>query len=249
MGPIGVRSHLAPFLPTHPVINASLHGEGQQGVGPVSAAPWGSPAILPISWAYIALMGGEGLKRATQVAILNANYMAKRLGSHYKILYRGESGYIAHEFILDCKEFKPTANVEAIDIAKRLMDYGFHAPTVSFPVTNCLMVEPTESEDRAELDRFCDALISIREEIRKIETGEFDKENNPLRMAPHTKELVTSDKWDRPYPRKLAAMPAPWCTYKLWPTVGRVDDQYGDKNLICTCPPIESYLDTAESKN
>jgi len=242
MGPIGVRSHLAPFLPTHPVINPSLHGEGKEGVGPVSAAPWGSPAILPISYAYIALMGGEGLKRATQVAILNANYMAKRLGSHYKILYNGESGYVAHEFILDCKEFKNTANVEAIDIAKRLMDYGFHAPTVSFPVTNCLMVEPTESEDLGELDRFCEAMVSIRQEIKNIETGVFDKENNPLKMAPHTKEVVTSDDWNRPYARKLAAMPAPWCTYKMWPTVGRVDDQYGDKHLVCTCPPIESYI-------
>jgi glycine dehydrogenase len=246
MGPIGVRAHLAPFLPSHPVVETALYGE-QHLVGPVSAAPWGSPAILPISWAYIALMGGAGLRRATQVAILNANYMAKRLSSHYKILYKGDSGFVAHEFILDCKEFKNTANIEAADIAKRLMDYGFHAPTVSFPVTNCLMVEPTESEDQAELDRFCEAMISIRQEIKNIENGTFDKENNPLKMAPHTKEVVMNDNWNRPYPRKLAAMPAPWCVSKLWPTVGRVDDQYGDKHLVCTCPPIESYIDDPQS--
>jgi glycine dehydrogenase len=241
MGPIGVKSHLAPFLPTHPIVNPSLKGEGQQAIGPVNGSPWGSASILPISWTYIALMGANGIRKATQVSILSANYMAKRLEPYYKILYRSKEGYVAHEFILDCKEFKQTANVEAVDIAKRLMDYGFHAPTLSFPVTNCLMVEPTESEDKAELDRLVEAFISIRMEIKAIEEGKLDSTVNPLRMAPHTKEVLISDKWDRPYSRQQAGLPAPWCMTKLWPSVGRVDDQYGDKNLICSCPPIESY--------
>jgi glycine dehydrogenase len=241
MGPIGVKSHLAPFLPTHPIVNPSLKGEGQQGIGPVNGSPWGSASILPISWTYIALMGAKGLRQATQVSILSANYMAKCLEPYYKILYRSKEGYVAHEFIMDCKEFKNTANIEAVDIAKRLMDYGFHAPTLSFPVTNCLMVEPTESEDKAELDRLVDAFIAIRMEIKAIEEGKLDPNVNPLRMAPHTKEVLLSDEWNRPYSRQQAGLPAPWCSTKLWPSVGRVDDQYGDKNLICSCPPIESY--------
>ncbi|XP_023244995.1 glycine dehydrogenase (decarboxylating), mitochondrial isoform X2 [Copidosoma floridanum] len=238
MGPIGVKKHLAPFLPSHPVID-TLTGD-VRGLGAVSAAPYGSSAILPISWAYIKMMGPQGLRKATQVAILNANYMSKRLEKYYKILFRGSSGLVAHEFILDVRDLKKTANIEVVDIAKRLMDYGFHAPTMSWPVAGTLMVEPTESEDKLELDRFCDALISIRQEIQDIEDGKLDARINPLRMAPHTQEQIISDKWDRPYSRELAAFPAPFvkASTKMWPTVGRIDDIYGDVNLFCTCPPI-----------
>ncbi|XP_063991842.1 glycine dehydrogenase (decarboxylating), mitochondrial [Diachasmimorpha longicaudata] len=239
MGPIGVKRHLMPFLPGHPVIDSNKGGHLSAGLGTVSAAPFGSSAILPISWAYIKMMGPKGLRKATQVAILNANYMSKRLENHYKTLYKGETGLVAHEFILDIRDFKKTANIEAVDVAKRLMDYGFHAPTMSWPVAGTLMVEPTESEDKMELDRFCDALISIRGEIQDIESGKMDVNVNPLKMAPHTQEQVICSNWNRPYSREVAAFPQA-CTKvpKIWPSVGRIDDIYGDKNLFCTCPPI-----------
>ncbi len=245
MGPIGVTKDLAPFLPGHPVVNPL--SAGGQAIGPVSAAPYGSPAILTISWVYIALMGAEGLKRATEVAILNANYMAERLKEHYPVLFKGKNGRVAHEFIMDVRPFEASAGVKAEDFAKRLMDYGFHAPTMSWPVAGTLMVEPTESESKAELDRFCDAMISIREEVARIERGEWPKDNNPLKRAPHTAAAVTSDEWDRPYSRQTAAFPAPWLrgassqSYKFWPIVGRVDNPYGDRNLVCTCVPMSAY--------
>jgi len=246
MGPIGVKSHLAPFLPSHPVIatgSTTYMGKAARPFGVVSAAPYGSAAILPISWAYIKMMGARGLKRATQVAILNANYMSHRLEGHFKTLHRAENGLNAHEFIIDARGFKKSAGIEAIDIAKRLMDFGFHAPTMSWPVTGTLMLEPTESEDKAELDRFCDAMIAIRKEIADIEEGRLDRQNNPVKMAPHTLKQIFSSDWDRPYTREQAAFPAPFVTSdrKLWPSVGRIDDSYGDKNLVCTCPPMESY--------
>lgn len=244
MGPIGVKKHLIPFLPSHPVIPPdSTVGDGAHPFGVISGAPYGSSAILPISWSYIKLMGPKGLAHATKIAILNANYMAARLQDHYDVLFIGNDGYCAHEFIVDAKDFKKTAGVEAIDIAKRLQDYGFHAPTVSWPVSTALMIEPTESESKAELDRLCDSLISIRQEIRDIEEGRMDKTNNPLKNAPHTQDLVSADTWDRPYSREVAAFPAPWLkgTAKFWPTCSRVDDKYGDQQLVCTCPPLESY--------
>ncbi len=238
VGPIGVAQHLVPFLPGHPVIKLG----GPQAMGPVSAAPFGSPSILPISWAYIAMMGREGLTKATQVAILNANYMAKRMEKHYSILYRGDSGLVAHEFILDLREFKESAGVEAMDVAKRLMDYGFHAPTVSFPVAGTLMIEPTESEAKSELDRFCDALILIRAEIQEIIDGRQPRTNNVLKNAPHTATTVTATEWNRPYSREQAAFPAPWLKHsKFWPSVSRIDEAYGDRHLVCSCPPIETY--------
>ena len=238
MGPIGVAKHLAPFLPSHPVV----HTGGDQGIGPVSAAPWGSAGILPISWVYIALMGAAGLRQATQLAILNANYMAHRLRGAYSILYTGQSGGVAHEFILDVRPFKATAGIEAEDVAKRLMDFGFHAPTMSFPVAGTLMVEPTESESKGELDRFCDAMLQIREEIRTIEKGTWPRDNNPLKHAPHTADVLIQNAWDRPYSREAAAYPVPWVKdNKFWPSVSRVDNVWGDRNLICTCPPMEAY--------
>jgi glycine dehydrogenase len=238
MGPIAVGRHLSPFLPGHPVIKTG----GTQAIGAVAAAPYGSPSILPISYAYIAMMGGEGLTRATQVAILNANYMAKRLDKHYRVLYTGAKGLVAHEFILDLRPFKDNAGVEAMDVAKRLMDYGFHAPTVSFPVAGTLMIEPTESEAKAELDRFCEALIAIRSEIQDIIEGRMPRTDNPLKNAPHTARMVTAADWSRPYSREQAAFPAPWVReHKFWPSVGRIDEAYGDRNLVCTCPPMESY--------
>jgi glycine dehydrogenase len=233
MGPIGVARHLAPFLPGHPVTGLG----GAQSLGTVSAAPYGSPSILTISWMYIALMGPEGLKRASEVAILNANYMAKRLEGHYEMLYTGRGGRVAHEFIADARPFKRGADVEVEDIAKRLMDYGFHAPTMSFPVAGTLMIEPTESEAKGELDRYCDALISIREEIRAIEEGRADRKDNVLKRAPHTARVVSADAWNRPYPREQAAFPAPWTRqHKFWPAVARIDNVYGDRNLFCSCP-------------
>lgn len=243
MGPIGVKKHLAPYLPSHPIIDPMAHLDvPKKSFGVVSAAPYGSSAILPISWAYIKMMGTRGLKRATQIAILNANYMAKRLSNDYKTLFRDASAgeLVAHEFILDIRELKKTANIEVVDIAKRLMDYQFHSPTMSWPVAGTLMIEPTESEDKEELDRFCDAMISIREEIRQIENGTMDKAINPLKMAPHTQEQVISNEWNRPYTREQAAFPASFVKpdSKVWPTVGRIDDVFGDKHLICTCPPI-----------
>ncbi|XP_068523740.1 glycine dehydrogenase (decarboxylating), mitochondrial [Anas acuta] len=242
MGPIGVKKHLAPYLPTHPVIKIQTDKDACP-LGTVSAAPWGSSAILPISWVYIKTMGAKGLKHASEVAILNANYMAKRLEKHYKILFRGVRGYVAHEFILDTRPFKKTANIEAVDLAKRLQDYGFHAPTMSWPVAGTLMIEPTESEDKAELDRFCDAMISIRQEIAEIEEGRMDPQINPLKMSPHTLNCVTSSKWDRPYSREVAAFPLPFVKpeSKFWPTIARIDDIYGDQHLVCTCPPMEAY--------
>jgi glycine dehydrogenase len=238
MGPICVAEHLAPFLPGHPVVRTG----GAKRIGPVSAAPWGSASILAISWAYIAMMGPEGLTRATEVAILAANYMAKRLEPHYPVLYRGARGQVAHEFILDLRPLKVATGVEAIDVAKRLMDYGFHAPTVSFPVAGTLMIEPTESESKAELDRFCDAMIAIREEIRAIERGTWPKDDNPLKNAPHTAAMATAEEWRHPYPRETGAFPAPWTkAHKFWPAVARIDDAWGDRNLQCTCPPPEAY--------
>ena len=217
MGPIGVQSHLVPFLPNHPVVDM---GEAE-GIGAVAAAPWGSASILPISWVYIALMGASGLTQATKVAILNANYVAKRLEAYYPVLYKGKTGLVAHECILDLRQLKKTAGIEVEDIAKRLMDYGFHAPTVSWPVPGTIMIEPTESESKAELDRFCDALIAIRAEIAEIESGQSDRHNNPLKNAPHTAATVISDTWDRPYSREQAVFPAPWVrASKFWPRSG-----------------------------
>ena len=239
MGPIGVAAHLVDFLPTHPLVKVG----GAHGVGPVSAAPWGSADILVISWMYIAMMGNEGLRRATEVAILNANYVAKRLASHYPTLYAGSQGTVAHECILDTRSLKQAAGIEVEDIAKRLMDYGFHAPTVSFPVSGTLMVEPTESESKHELDRFCDAMIAIRDEIRAIEKGAMPREGNVLKHAPHTAEVVTATAWDRPYSRETAAFPTPWVkARKFWPSVSRVNNPLGDRKLVCVCPPIEEYM-------
>jgi glycine dehydrogenase len=238
MGPIGVARHLAMFLPGHPVTKLG----GPESMGPVSAAPYGSPSILTISWVYIALMGRDGLTKATQIAMLNANYMARRLEKYYPILYTGSSGLVAHEFILDLRQFKDSAGVEAMDVAKRLMDYGFHAPTVSFPVAGTLMIEPTESESKAELDRFCDAMILIRAEIQDIVDGRQPHTNNLLKNAPHTAQIVTASEWDRPYNREQAVYPAPWVRdRKFWPHVSRIDEAYGDRHLICTCPPMDSY--------
>ena len=240
MGPIGVSSHLVSFLPTHPVVNMG----GQDGIGAISAAPWGSASILPISWVYIALMGASGLTAATQVAILNANYIAKRLEDHYPVLYKGKTGLVAHECILDLRQLKKSAGIEVDDIAKRLMDYGFHAPTVSWPVPGTIMIEPTESESKEELDRFCEALIAIRAEIAEIESGKADPQDNLLKNAPHTAEAVISDSWDRPYSREQAAFPAPWVREsKFWPAVGRIDNAYGDRNLVCSCLPLDAYTD------
>lgn len=238
MGPIGVKSHLAPFLPGHSVINIA----GENSSGAVSAAPWGSASILPISWMYIAMMGADGLTEATKIAILNANYIAHRLESYYPVLYKGKYGFIAHECILDLRPLKKSASIEVQDIAKRLMDYGFHAPTVSWPVAGTIMVEPTESESKEELDRFCDAMISIRQEIEEIETGKADKEDNLLKNAPHTAESLMVDDWKHGYSRQRAAYPAPWTReHKFWPAVGRVDNAFGDRNFVCSCLPIEAY--------
>jgi glycine dehydrogenase len=244
MGPICVAKHLAPFLPGHPVSAPVWSGEtGGKAIGPVSAAAYGSASILVISWMYIAMMGATGLKKATQVAILNANYMAKRLEGHYQVLFKGENGRCAHEFIIDVRPFEKTAGIKPDDIAKRLMDYGFHAPTMSWPVPGTLMFEPTESEPKAELDRLCDAMISIREEIRAIEEGRIDKLDNPLKNAPHTVHVVTANEWKHPYSREQAAFPAAWTRgCKFWPSVGRVDNPYGDRNLVCTCAPMSEYV-------
>ncbi len=246
MGPIGVAKHLVKFLPTTNVADFTSSQSGnrnpQSAIPPVSAAPYGSASILTISWVYIALMGGAGLKRATEVAILNANYMAKRLEEHYPVLYRGKNGFCAHEFIIDVRSFEQSAGVKVDDVAKRLMDYGFHAPTMSFPVAGTLMVEPTESESKAELDRLCDALIGIRNEIREIEQGKADRADNALKHAPHTAMVLTADAWPHKYSREHAAFPAKWLKdFKFWPAVGRVDNPFGDRNLVCTCPPMEDF--------
>ncbi|MBK7986065.1 MAG: aminomethyl-transferring glycine dehydrogenase [Ignavibacteria bacterium] len=239
MGPIGVKSHLAPFLPSHPVIPVG----GEQAISAISAAPWGSASILLISYAYIKMMGAEGLTSATKIAILNANYIKSRLEKHYPILYKGIHGTCAHEMIVDMREFKRTAGIEVEDIAKRLMDYGFHAPTVSFPVAGTVMIEPTESETMEELDKFCDALIHIRHEIAEIENGNADKADNVLKNAPHTAGVVIADEWKHSYSREKAAYPLAYVrANKFWPTVGRVNNTHGDRTLICACPPIEEYV-------
>jgi glycine dehydrogenase len=271
MGPICVAKHLAPFLPGHPlgksaegkVLSAESGGGYAKGspsshssslstqhsalstsgpVGPVSAAPYGSPSILVIPWMYIRMMGGAGLTHATKVAILNANYIAKRLEGHYPTLFKGRSGFVAHEAVMDCRAFEASAGVKVEDVAKRLMDYGFHAPTMSWPVPGTLMIEPTESESKAELDRFCDAMLGIRDEIRAVEEGKADRADNPLKHAPHTAAAVTADAWSHKYGRQQAAFPKPWLKeHKFWPAVGRIDNPYGDRNLVCTCPPIDTF--------
>jgi glycine dehydrogenase len=238
VGPVGVRAHLAPYLPNHPLQPAA---GPQTGVGPVSAAPWGSAGILPISWAYVRLMGAEGLTHATEVAILNANYVAARMAPHYPVLYTGQSGLVAHECIVDLRPITKETGVSVDDVAKRLIDYGFHAPTMSFPVAGTLMIEPTESEDLAELDRFCDAMIAIREEIARVGSGDLDRADNPLRGAPHTAAAIAGE-WDHAYSREEAVLPAGVeATAKYWPPVRRVDGAYGDRNLVCACPPVDSY--------
>jgi glycine dehydrogenase len=215
---------------------------GAKAIGAVSAAPWGSASILVISWAYIAMLGPKGVRRASEVAILNANYMAKRLEPHYDVLFRGDHGLVAHEFIIDLRPLKKVTGITEEDVAKRLIDYGFHAPTVSFPVAGTLMIEPTESEPKEELDRLCDALIFIRAEIQQVEMGIAHREDNALKNAPHTAALVTADEWNHAYSRTQAAYPAPWTRdFKFWPVVRRVDNAYGDRNLICACPPVEEY--------
>ncbi len=244
MGPIGVAAHLLPFLPGHSVVPMG----SDHSINAVSAAPWGSALILLISYGYIKMLGTEGITRATEVAILNANYMKERLAGHYQTLYVGKEGRCAHEMILDCRDFKRIAGVEVADIAKRLMDYGFHAPTVAFPVADTLMVEPTESESKEELDRFCEAMIQIRKEIEAIATGKADKADNLLKHAPHTARVVSSDTWTRPYTRQEAAYPLSWVSEaKFWPSVGRVDNAYGDRHLVCSCPPVELYAEALVS--
>ena len=243
MGPIGVNNKLKPYLPNHPLFEVG----GDRGIGAISAAPYGSASILLISYAYIRMMGAAGLRDASIYAILNANYMARRLGEHYKLLYTDKQGYVAHEFVIDPRAFKDTCGIQVDDIAKRLIDYGYHAPTMSWPVPGTMMVEPTESESKEELDRFCDAMISIRKEIEAVETGHADKEDHVLKGAPHVQEAVMSDHWNHAYSRSQAAYPLPYLrTYKFWPAVGRVDNTYGDRNLVCSCAPMEAYQDDLE---
>ena len=239
-GPIGVAKHLVPFLPGHPVVDINR----VKSITAVSSAPWGSALITIISYAYIKMMGGEGLTDASKTAIINANYMMARLKETYKVLYSGLNNRVGHELIFDMREFKHTCSIEVEDIAKRLMDYGFHAPTVSFPVPGTLMVEPTESESKAEIDRYCDALLAIREEIREIEQGKFSKDDNVLKHSPHTLASVISNDWKYPYEREKAAYPLPFTRDgKFWPSVRRVDNAYGDRNLVCSCIPIEEYIE------
>ena len=242
MGPIGVTKELAPFLPGHPIVECG----GVKATGPVSASPYGSASILTISWAYIAMLGAEGLTRSTEMAILNANYITKGLEEHYPILYRGTNGLVAHEFILDLRPFRKSADITEEDVAKRLMDFGFHAPTMSWPVPGTMMVEPTECESKAELDRFVEAMITIRREISDIESGKLDKEDNPLKNAPHTAQMVMDDDWSHPYSREQAAYPvAGLKERKFWPACARVDNAYGDRNLVCTCPPVDAYTESS----
>jgi glycine dehydrogenase len=233
MGPIAVAKHLAPFLSVDPYLDGKANS--------VSSAPFGSALITTISWMYIRMMGASGIRKATEIAILNANYVAKRLENHFPILYKGENGRIAHECILDLRHLKGEIGITAEDVAKRLMDYGFHAPTLSFPVADTLMVEPTESESKAELDRFCEAMIAIAAEIQKVRSGAFDKLDNPLKCAPHTAQEIAGN-WSHAYSREEAAYPLTWVrTAKFWPSVKRIDNAAGDRNLVCTCPPIEAY--------
>ena len=235
MGPIGVARHLAPFLPGHPLVSVG----GENAIHAVSAAPWGSASILLISYAYVRMLGADGLTDATRHAILNANYIKARLERHYPVLYSRANGRVAHELIFDLRAFK-AGGVEEMDVAKRLIDFGFHAPTVSFPVAGTLMVEPTESEDKAELDRFCDAMIAIRAEIEDVITGKVDSQDNVLKNAPHTAAVVTATEWRHPYTREQAAFPLPFVRErKYWPPVGRIDNTYGDRNLFCSCPPLD----------
>ena len=236
VGPIAVASHLVPYLPGHSIVNCG----GDNAISAVSAAPFGSAGILPISWMYIRMMGSDGLRKATSIAILSANYLAKRLNPYYPVLFKDPNGLVAHECILDLRPLKSESGIEVEDVAKRLMDYGFHAPTISWPVAGTLMVEPTESEGLSELDRFCEAMIGIREEIEQIKSGNIDPIHNPLKQAPHTMKAVTSDDWDRPYSRKEAAYPLPGQEkYKFWPSVSRINNVYGDRNLICSCPSVK----------
>jgi glycine dehydrogenase len=238
-GPISVAKHLAPFLPTHPLVKVG----GDKGAHAVAAAPYGSPMLFPITHAYIKLLGADGLKKATGLAILNANYVSTKLRPYYDTLYTGETGRVAHECIIDIRSFKKEYGVDATDIAKRFMDFGFHAPTLSFPVPDTLMVEPTESESLAELDRFIEAMITIKRECEAIKSGQLDAEDNPVKMAPHTALEVAADEWKHQYPRTQAAYPLAWISdNKFWPHVTRVDNGYGDRNLVCSCNSIEFYL-------
>jgi glycine dehydrogenase len=243
MGPIGVAAHLAPYLPTHPVIRTG----GSRAIHALSAAPWSSASILLISYAYIRMLGGNGMTDATRYAILNANYLKTKLERYYPALYTRPNGRVAHEMIFDLRPLKQASGIDETDVAKRLMDYGFHAPTVSFPVAGTLMVEPTESEPKEELDRFCEAMIAIRNEIQDVIDGKADPKDNLLKNAPHTAAAVTADRWEHPYSRERAAFPLPFVrAKKSWPSVGRIDNPYGDRNLMCSCPPIEVF-ETAET--
>jgi glycine dehydrogenase len=238
MGPIGVAKHLAPFLPGNPLIKTG----GERAIGAIASAPWGSASILLISYGYLSMLGTEGATEATRVAMLNANYIKARLEPHYPVLYAGASGRVAHELIFDLRPFKAQSGIDEQDVAKRLMDYGFHAPTVSFPVPGTLMVEPTESEPLEELDRFCDAMVAIRAEIQAVVDGRADRADNPLKHAPHTAEDVSADEWTHAYSRREAAYPTPAVRQrKFWPPVSRIDNPHGDRNLMCACPPIEAY--------
>ncbi|MBI9036347.1 MAG: glycine dehydrogenase (aminomethyl-transferring), partial [Bacteroidales bacterium] len=240
IGPIGVAKHLTPFLPSHSVVPVS----GDKAITAVSAAPYGSASVLPISYGYIKMLGKSGLKESTEMAILNANYMKACLEGHYKILYTGKNNRVGHEMILDCNEFHHSANITVSEIAKRMMDFGIHAPTVAFPVVGTLMVEPTESEPLAEMDRFIESMIQIREEIRAVEEGKADKVINPVKNAPHTNAMLMVENWEMPYSRKEAAFPLGGpMTDKYWPTVAKIDDGYGDRNLMCTCTPVEAYVE------
>jgi glycine dehydrogenase len=238
MGPIGVAKHLTPFLPTHPLHKTG----GENGISSISAAPYGSALILLISYGYIKMLGQKGLTKSSKMAILNANYIRAQLKDHYDVLYVGSNDTVAHEMIIDCRNYKRTANIEVEDMAKRLIDYGFHSPTVSFPVAGTMMIEPTESEDKDELDRFITAMRQIREEIRLIEEGEADKKENVLKNAPHTARMIATSEWDKPYSREKAAYPVPYLLdAKVWSYSRRIDNAYGDRNLVCSCLPIEEY--------
>lgn len=237
MGPIAVKKHLAPFLPGHPLVKTG----GEKAIGPVSAAPWGSASILPISWMYIRMMGSSGLTKATQIAILNANYVAHKLHPYFPVLYRGNSGLVAHECIVDLRPLKKKADIEVEDVSKRLMDYGFHAPTVSWPVAGTMMIEPTESESLMELDRFCEALIAIHQEVENIAQGKWDKTQNPLKNSPHTTLDMMKSQWSFNYSQETAFFPSEAVKKrKFWPSVSRIDNVWGDRNLFCSCPPVES---------